>query len=178
MDKQNIAWHELHLYNDKVEMGVKTLIWIASWIGGIFVFINKEYSYKMLGSAYFFFSLSILMEFLPRIKEKNEYIGRISHTIFCMFSILNLFMSIALLLDFEPNKLYINIMFIFSLMTVIYMIFDLVAIWILKSTRENSKAKKEPNLQIQQKSIKVQCFRTNLSKGNLGNIEKGDEKNE
>lgn len=63
---------EIHLYKNKVEALIKVLIWIVSWIGGILVLLGTE-NKDVLGSAYLIYTLSLLMEFAPRIYEKKSF---------------------------------------------------------------------------------------------------------
>ena len=67
VEKNKKIINEIHLYNNKIEMLIKLIILIISWMGGVLVLKDSK---EGLGSAYFIFTLSLLMEVIPQINKK------------------------------------------------------------------------------------------------------------
>ena len=92
MEKLKKTVSEIHLYENKIESLIKVVIWIISWIGGILVLLGDE-NKEVLGSAYFIYMLSLLMEFVPKIYDKTQFWSKFLHTLLCFI------MSIVCLLS-------------------------------------------------------------------------------
>ena len=54
-----------------------------------------------MGSAYFIFALSLLMEFAIKIRDKTDIISKFIHTVFCCMILIILFMAIVILFGME-----------------------------------------------------------------------------
>ena len=72
MEKLKKTVSEIHLYENKIESLIKVVIWIISWIGGILVLLGDE-NKEVLGSAYFIYMLSLLMEFVPKYMIRHNF---------------------------------------------------------------------------------------------------------
>ena len=71
---------ELHLYNDVMGYLVRLGIWWVSWIGGVAVLYGEQ---EGISSAFLLFSLAMLMEFAPKIQDKQHTVSRVIHGLFC-----------------------------------------------------------------------------------------------
>lgn len=98
----------LYPYRSKEENALRGAAWMASWLIGIAV--QQSASSQVLGGAYFIFSLSLLLEFVPESRQRP--IARYVHGFFCV--LLFIMLLGALLLSFggtpaegaTPNWLY------------------------------------------------------------------------
>lgn len=173
MNKINRILQEFYLYDNKIEMVIKILIWTISWIGGILILQDKTAT-NTLASAYFIFSLSLLMEFIPQISSKKEFVSKLLHTFFCIIILFLFLMSINLLLGSIGNEKYYNNMFILSIVVIIYMVINFLCLWLIgegkiKETANENSDENDVNLKKAQ-----QLFQDKLFNGNLGNINKGE----
>ncbi len=163
VDKIKLIINDMHLYNNKIESLIKTTIWVISWMGGVLT-ITK--SCDGIASAYFLFSLSLLMEFADKIKGEKEYAANVLHAIFCILSALLLVLSFGMLITI---KISTDFLYAISIILTAYMCVDCVLMWFI------------PNLSITKtdldsngdsgKSNEVECFNNNLTEGALGKIE-------
>lgn len=155
---------EIHLYNGKLEYFIKLIIWAVCWIGGVGILRNST---DGVGSAYFIFSLALLMEFAPRIQEKKELASKIAHSVFCFASGTMLILATLMLLSAEYNNQSHNIMYAISLIIMVYMLIDCIILWISK---ESDDIPTKPNSIGQNSNNQIQKFNQNLTTGKLGNI--------
>lgn len=134
--------------------------------GGVLVLKDSK---EGLGSAYFIFTLSLLMEVIPQINKKNEFVSRAFHTVFCFAISVILIMSIKIILiSKEQSNTYYNIMFYFSIGVLGYIGLDCILLWLGKDINSQIKIEK-PSFEDTQKIIE-QNFVKSLMSGNLGNI--------
>lgn len=174
MKKAEKVLAEIHLYKDKVEALIKVLIWIISWIGGILVLLGSE-NKDVLGSAYLVYTLSLLMEFVPRIHEKTELWSRVIHTILCFKLSAVCALSVSILLGVSLPDAFYSVMFALTVCVIIFMVIDTFILWIKQEKIDISIG----NVEIDKKKCnEEQKFQKSLYKGNLGNIEEGVESNE
>lgn len=165
---------EIHLYNNKLEALIKVVIWIIAWIGGIIVILDVE-NKEVLGSAYFIYMLSLLMEFAPQIQEKKRLGSKLSHTLLCFAMAVVCLLSVSVILGTKLSETGYNIMSILTIVVVVYMVIDVFVLWI---EPENDSAIFCNNCNVAVESEQVSKFIENLFKGNLGNIDGGTESNE
>ncbi len=162
MNKIISIFSEMHLYSGKMEYIIKLLVWIICWIGGIYVVKDLNVG---VGSAYFIFSLALLMEFTPRIHGKNELVTRILLSLFCFAIGSILVISAIILFTAEYNENLHTTMFIISICVMAYMLLDCFILCVSKedniSDIENSSENNDD---------RVQKFNENLNTGNLGSI--------
>lgn len=165
MKRQENTLNEMHLYTNKMEYLIKLLIWVLSWIGGIYVLRDKT---EGVSSAFFIFSLSLLMEFAPKIKGKRCLFTRITYTVFCFAISAVLVMAALLLLDdnYDPS-IHIAMTWI-SVVVLTLMILDCLILWFSKDTDNDTTARGENGSQAAQASVEE--FNQRLVSGNLGNI--------
>jgi len=178
MERIKKVLREVHLYTNKIEMLIKIIIWGISWIGGILV-LQSSTDKKSIGSAYLIFALSLLMEFAIKIKDKNDIFSKIIHTIFCCIMIAILFMAFGILLGMEFQQYYYDVMFGLSAIIMIFMFLDFLIFWVgteyiyieeINIQQENTKSV--------HKEKAMELFDNYLYHGTLGNIEKGEQKDE
>lgn len=171
--KFNRILNEIHLYSNKLEMLIKVGIWIISWIGGIRV-LQEASQKETLGSAYFIFTLSLLMEFAPKIMGKKEFWSKVAHTIFCLSILLTFFMAVGLLLGGAPSDKYYIAMYNQSKFALAYMIIDFLILWL---SSEDMITKQDVS-QSTKREVLGSCeqvvFEDKLFNGNLGSIDKGE----
>ncbi len=167
MEKIKQILQELFLYTNKIEMAIKISIWIISWIGGILVLQNEEIN-NTLGCAYFIFSLSLLMEFVPQIGNKRHFGSKLIHTLFCICILIDLFMSINLLLGGNGDETYYNIMFLVSKIIIIYMAINFIILWLFGAYKAEIEIDLNHTFENEQK-----IFEEKLTHGYLGSV--GDQ---
>lgn len=123
---------ELNLYADrsKEENTIRGIVWIVSWVIGIVT--QQVTSAQVLGGAYFVFSLSLLLEFVP--ERKDHRIAQGVHGSFCVLLVLILLGSVLLVFeDVSTNRSAENSNC--SIMsTVLFVGSCLIVIWIFVST--------------------------------------------
>lgn len=172
MEKIKKIITEVHLYTNKIEALIKTVIWIISWIGGILVLLDTT-DKNVLGSAYFIYTLSLLMEFVPKIYGKTEPWSRFLHTTFCFTIAIVCVLAVAILFGATLSNGFFTLMFVFTCFVIVYMIIDTFVLWMeLDQGVRNVEEKNNSNGLVESK------FEEMLIKGNLGNIGKGIENNE
>lgn len=162
---------DCHFYSEKKETIIKDIIWIIAAVGGIIVpfCFNKNTS---MGAAYFLFSLSILMEFVPKISISNSLTGRVFHGLFCSLAIIKFILSIIMVL--AQTNLFSVFLFIVCLITILFLLFDIgVALFAPNDTFENQSNDLDVNNLIQEQ---ISVFLENFQKGNLGSLEGDDKK--
>lgn len=165
MKRQDNTLNEMHLYTNKMEYLIKLLIWVLSWIGGIYVLRHKT---EGVSSAFFVFSLSLLMEFAPKIKGKRRLFTRIIYTVFCFGISAVLVMAALLLLDNNYDPLIHTAMTRISVVILALMILDCLILWFSKDTDNNTTGQVENDSRAAQASVEE--FNQRLVSGNLGNI--------
>ena len=158
---------EVHLYTNKMEAGIKVLIWIVSWAGGIFALSGIQ-DKTMLGSAYLFYSLSLLMEFVPRINAKIQFWNKLRHSIFCFLIGVVCVISIMILSGAPLSDYYYQVLSWLARGIIAYMAIDTFILWIKNENvvRINEKIEEE----VSDAEMK---FEKKLLTGNLGNISEG-----
>lgn len=171
MEKFKMIITEIHLYTNKIEALIKTVIWIISWIGGIFVLLDAT-DKNVLGSAYFIYTLSLLMEFVPKIYGKTESWSRFLHTAFCFAISIVCVLAVAILFGATLPNVCFTTMLVLTVCVIAYMVIDTFIIWM---ELDHSVKGTEENKEVLDTIIK---FEEMLVKGNLGNIKKGMENNE
>lgn len=123
-----------------------------------------------VSSAYFIFSLSLLMEFSPKIKEKKEeFLSRIIHSVFCFAMVGVVFISVALLLSQEYSPLCHSIMFKVTFFLLVYMGLDCLILWFSKETNDY-KDNIPTSTETENGTVNINKFKESLMTGNLGNI--------
>lgn len=160
---------EMHLYSNKIEALIKDSIWIISWIGGILI-VQDVIEKRTLGGAYFIFSLSLLMEFAPQIKDKSYFRSKLSHTLFCTSILIIMFMAIGLLVGLEGNHLYFNIMFLLSIVALGYIVLTFFLLWLGKEEDSRNTRVDGTHSVISSNDLAVQKFQESLNGGKLGHI--------
>lgn len=165
---------EMHLYINKSEMLIKDTIWAISWIGGICA-INKTTDKQALASAYLVFSLSLIMEFGRKIKDKKHWFSRVVDGVFCLAIICILLMATATLMGVQLCGNDDKVMFNISIGIMIYMLIDFLVVWIEPDIKIPDKKEENKDMKIDDK---VDLFEKNLYSGCLGDINKGDDKDE
>ena len=169
-----VNFDEMHLYANKSELLVKDIIWAISWIGGIYA-INKTTDMQALASAYLVFSLSLLMEFGGKIKDKKHWGSRIVDGVFCFSIIWILLMAITALVGAPLCENHYNIMFDISEGIMMFILIDFFVTWIGPDVKRTDVKEEEKNLQVDDK---VNVFIKKMYSGCLGDINKGDDNNE
>lgn len=165
---------EVHLYVNKNEALIKVIIWIISWIGGILVLLGTE-DKEAIGSAYFIYSLSLLMEFVPKIYKKERFWNKFRHTIFCFAISIVFVFSTAIILGVSLSSVFYTVIFRLTVCVVVYMVIDTFILWL---QRERPLMNDE-NMEINENAHVEQAkFEETLLKGNLGSIKKGEESDE
>lgn len=176
MKLPKINFYDVHLYKDKIEAFIKTGIWIISFIGGILALSNSQ-NKEFVGSSFFIYTLSLLMEFVPQIKEKAELSSRILHLIFCALLSTDCFLSIGILFGVFSSDKYSKLMHIFIILAIIYMLIDLAALWIQPEKKAPINKSSSIHIGTYRDEV-IKKFRKKLLDGNLGSIKEGAEKNE
>lgn len=172
MEKVKKIIIEVHLYTNKIEALIKTVIWIISWIGGILVLLDTT-DKNVLGSAYFIYTLSLLMEFVPKIYGKAEPWSRFLHTVFCFTIAIVCVLAAAILFGATLSNGFFTLMLVLTCFVIAYMVIDTFALWM-----ELDRGVKNMEEKNNSKDLVESKFEEKLISGNLGNIGKGIENNE
>lgn len=170
--KKTIA--EIHLYENKIESLIKVVIWIISWIGGILVLLGTE-DKEVLGSAYFIYMLSLLMEFVPKIYGKTQFWSKLLHTLLCFMMSVVCLLAVGILFGVSLPDLGYTVMLILTIIVIAYMVIDTFVLWL---ESENSLVDVENNSSDGNLDSQELKFFERLLEGNLGHIDKGAESNE
>lgn len=174
MERLKDSLDEMHLYVNKSELLIKDIIWAISWIGGIYA-INTTTDKQALASAYLIFSLSLLMEFGGKVKEKEHWFSRVVDGIFCLAIICILLMAITALVGAPLCDKHYNVMFYISTGIMIFVLIDFLITWIEPDIKQSDDKEKKDSMKIDDKAY---IFKEKLYSGCLGDINKGDDKNE
>lgn len=159
---------DCHFYPYKKEAIIKDVIWIIAAIGGIivpFCFDNKT----PMGAAFFLFSLSLLMEFIPKISSIS-LTGRLFRGIFCALAIVMLLLSIIMV--FAQTNFFSVFLFCFCIAIIVYFVIDIGMALFAPNEAFDDSSDAQNNQQYIEKQLAI--FMENFQKGNLGNIE-GDD---
>lgn len=174
MEKLKKIVSEIHLYENKIESLIKVVIWIISWIGGILVLLGGE-NKEVLGSAYFIYMLSLLMEFVPKIYDKTQFWSKFLHTLLCFIMSIVCLLSVSILFGVSLPDFGYTLMSVLTIIVIAYMSIDSFILWLEPANNlaniENSNS--DNNLENEELE-----FSERLLKGNLGNIDKGAGSNE
>lgn len=165
---------EMHLYKNKIEALIKVVIWIISWIGGILVLLKTE-NKAVLGSAYFIYMLSLLMEFVPKIYGKTEFWSKFVHTILCFAMSIVCLLSVGILFGVSLPVIGFKVMSALTIIVIAYMVIDTFVLWLEPENNFANNKKDNDDLDL---NVQEQIFYQNLSEGNLGNIDGGLRNNE
>lgn len=166
MEKTKKIVSEIHLYENKIEALIKVLIWIISCIGGIVVLLGEK-NKEVLGSAYFIYTLSLLMEFAPKIYGKTEFWSKFLHTLFCFAMSIVCLLSLGTLLGVSLSDTNYEIMLLLIFFIIAYMVIDLFILWL----EPDSSLMNYKDSHICEEMDKQQLmFSQRLTEGNLGNI--------
>lgn len=174
MKKAEKVIAEIHLYKNKIEALIKVLIWIISWIGGILVLLGTE-NKEVLGSAYLVYTLSLLMEFVPGIYEKTQFLSRLIHTALCFILSLVCAFSVSILLGVSLANTYYSVMFDLIVCVIIFMVLDTFFLWVIPEKVDTSIGDGEID---KKKFDEEQKFEDSLYNGNLGRIKERVKNNE
>lgn len=167
--------HEIIFYPNKTESVIKISIVIASWLGGILV-LKLEKVTEGIGSAYFLFSLSVLMEFVEKCRNKNNGLARFLLSIFIALALGILGFAFLLILGAPLSPNNINTMFRLSEVITICLLVNLFIAWNTKELdlhNQPTSQSADP-----QSETERQMFLTNLEGGVLGRIKKESEIND
>lgn len=167
MEKIKKVIIEVHLYENKIEALIKILIWIISWIGGILTLLGTEEK-RVLGSAYFIYTLSLLMEFVQKIDNKTLFLSKLLHTVFCLLMSIVCMLSIGVLFGLSLPDGYFTLMFILTVVVIAYMIVDLFLLWVISEKKIKDNKINDINMD---SNALLERFNDKLSKGDLGDIE-------
>lgn len=150
-----------------MEYLIKLVIWWVSWMGGVAVLFGES---NGISSTFLVFSLSILMEFAPKIKGKKHIVSRIIHGLFCASELVVFLSSMYFLLENSYNTKWHSIMNGVTLSTLIYMTIDFVLLWVINESCIDNVV--PPVEDIRPES---EIFNKSLQSGALGNLKKDEE---
>jgi len=123
---------ELNLYADrsKEENTLRGVAWIVSWLIGIVA--QKVTDPQALGGAYFIFSLSLLLEFVP--ERKNHPVAQGIYGVFNSFLVIMLLGSVLLLFESVSTDGNTASLIYLIVSTALFTVSCLTVIWILIGT--------------------------------------------
>ena len=179
MEKIKEILKEIHLYSNPFEMLVKGMIWIISWGGSVYI-LKDTTEQVALGSAYFIFSLSLLMEFAEKLTLKKHIISRIIHALFCFVIAAVCVGAIFIIIGITLNENKINAMYNCTKFVLVYMFIDAFLLWVIPDTKNNVKGnsgQQNENKKLYDNYVQ-KMFEKKLREGNLGHVGEGDEPNE
>lgn len=172
---------EIHFYTNEVEALIKGIIWGLSWCAGILA-NQKITDMRALSSSYLMFALSLLMEFGLRIKGRKHWLSRIIYAIYCAALACIVIIATASLMGITFSQDYYKIMFEITKVIMIFMVIDIVIVWIEPNSEKINISKRENTNSINSNDLindERNIFKEKLFIGYLGDIyNKGDDTNE
>lgn len=90
----------LYPYRSKEENAIRGGVWMASWIVGIVV--QSTTSHQALGGAYFIYTLSLLLEFVP--ESRKQPLARVVHGLFCILLFIMMLGALVISFGNSANK--------------------------------------------------------------------------
>lgn len=88
--------NKIHLYRTKAEAVFKAIIITISWVGG--VHFSNLTDMEAIGTSFYLFSLSLIMEYIVGLLTAKRAISRIFPFVICFSSVLAFIWSTAILL--------------------------------------------------------------------------------
>lgn len=166
---------ELLFYSDKRESVVKLTIMLISWALSIAVARHMGKTDSM-GSAYFLFSLSILMEYVEKCLKKTNVLARFVLSLFILFTVINLILGVVLILIPNLPQKLTNLMFFITVGTVIFWgVNILIAFNIYDNDSASMEICKSDGVSVlDSESKEVELFISKLNNGALGSINGGE----
>lgn len=179
MKKIELIINESHLYPDKSQTLIKDIIWAILWIGGILSLKDADIENRVLSSAYFIFSLSLLMEFFSTIITKKVYVlSKVIHALFCLDIIGMLLISISILICGLNDANLNTIMFVLSIIVMVFLFIDFLVFCFYEPSFEFTE--NDDNIDetySEEEKKKIELLKKNSQNGVLGNS-KGVSANE
>lgn len=175
VDTMSIYWlkrlKDIHFYG-AVESIIKVPIWWVAWLGGIkSVNESNPNDRIVLGGAFLFFSLALLMEF---VELRREYLlGRIIHTVFCLVVVIILLGGVNLLFC-KNDFVSVGTLHLLSLGILIYLTLDLILHNFIGTYNINEVIKTPDLHQSFEDKQALEMFNRNATQGNLGSAEEGN----
>lgn len=163
------VYDEFHLYSNKTESIIKGVIWIFLWLSGVISILkslenNISDNASVIATAYFMFSLSMMMEFFNTIiSRKKKIMSKLFHGFFATLLISTLVLSGIII--FTPVKCIaiLNILYYISISTILCISLDVILTLFFDTVSVHD---------IDKNNIEVQKMATNSKTGSLGNINK------
>ena len=169
---------DIHLYDNKIELLIRYVLWGILWIGGIVV-VKDTPDKRTLTSSFFIFGLSMLMELGPKIKGKKYYISRFIYLVLVLAMVLIVLMSVRSLMGMVQFETYYTFMYYCSSILMIYLAVDFFIAWLEPGELHKIRLKDESDKTKEENEIcERDVFCQRLISGNLGNIGKGDTDDE
>lgn len=162
------VFQETVLYDNKLEMAIKSLIWFISWLVGICTMIIAGQSVSTAG-AYLIFGLSLLMEFSKKLTaKKSKFLSRLLSTGFLATMMVEVAMSIGILVGVGFLQDKINLIFNLTIAQVIILTIDCILMLLLPDqlTISDNHPRSED-----EKSQLTEEYLQRLQGGNMGDID-------
>ena len=169
MEKTKKAIRELYLYDNPIEATIKLIFWLFCWIAGILIIHINFDSLSSAGSTYLIFSVTLLMDFVPRILYIKNLFSKIVHIIFCGCNVVILFISFGMILQIDHILFNESIAYIISIIVIVYMIINLVCMWLDVDITKKNGLKNSIDNEILKTMIK------NFNSGELGEVHKEEK---
>lgn len=154
---------------------IRLLCWITTWIGGIFAvgaFLDK----RALSGGYLMFSLSMLLELVPKSTNKSKLFSRIYYAVIIVILIVLTTLAFSgLLSSTDSNEYAFKIMFFLSLLIIIIISINFMIVLLEPDFDEPADNKIQiinNNQGLGEKDIYT-VFEDKLNGGSLGNVEDG-----
>lgn len=162
-----VVYDEFHLYSNKKEAIIKDTIWIILWISGVYSILksfenNILENASVIATAYFMFSLSLMMEFFTTlISNKTRIFSKLFHGIFSLSLILTFVCSSIIMFTPVNEAKILDALFYFSIVINICFGIDIVLSLFFKSV---------PVSNMENDNLATQKFKEKSRNGALGNI--------
>ncbi|MCM1364645.1 MAG: hypothetical protein NC122_05015 [Faecalibacterium sp.] len=147
-----------HIYDDKIETAIKVIVFILTGIVGVVIVSNTE-DKRALGGAYFIYTLSLLVEIVPKVASKKDNLARIFLVIFIIIVLIEFFLSFFMIFGTTPSKSFCKGMIVLIWIIIGWLFLDLIVCFI------------EPvNIDESNDGELINVFNERLLAGNLGDI--------
>lgn len=135
INKEHSFWRKfnnIHLYPTKAEALLKTFLITISWIGGIPPSSNINTVNTEIASAFYLFSLALIMEYIVKLVTEKKFLPKLFPFIIVGFSIVILLLSTSVLLNKPIKHITYDILWFGTFIPQIFIWFDAITMVLIE----------------------------------------------
>lgn len=136
INKEHSFWtkfNNIHLYPTKAEALLKTALITISWIGGIPPSSNISTVNTEIASAFYLFSLALIMEYIVKLVTEKNFLPKLFPFIIVGFNIVIFLLSTSVLLDKPINYITYNLIWFGTVIPLIFIWFDAITMILIEA---------------------------------------------